>query len=105
MSSYANQFLSEHGGSTPVEVPGTMSTFVGPQCVKPVLHTVEDVAHEFLAFMREHYDIHYGDSNVPEEYRHGPIFLVGGYDREDHLPSLYRVNVQEDIVRRALAAG
>jgi hypothetical protein len=105
MSSYANQFLSEHGGSAPVEALGTMSTFVGPQCVKPVLHTVDDVAHEFLAFMREHYDIHYGDSNVPQEYRHGPIFLVGGYDREEHLPSLYKVNVQEDIVHQLFAAG
>ena len=105
MSSYANQFLSEHGGSAPVEVPGTMSTFGGPQCANPVLHTVEDVAHEFLAFMREHYDIHYEDSKVPEEYRDGPLFLVGGYDREHHLPSLYKVNVQEDIVHRLYAAG
>jgi hypothetical protein len=105
MSSYANQFLSEHGGAAPVEAPGTTSTLVGPQCVKPVLHTVEDVAHEFLAFMREHYDTHYEDSKVPEEYRHGPKFLVGGYDREGHLPSLYRVNVQGDVVRRVYAAG
>ena len=36
MSGYANQFLSEHGGSAAVEVPDTRSTFVGPQCVKPV---------------------------------------------------------------------
>jgi hypothetical protein len=105
MSSYANQFLSEHGGSAPVEVPGTMSTSVGPQCAKPMLHTVQDVAHEFLAFMREHYDIHYGDRKVPEEYRDGPIFLVGGYDREHHLPSLYKVNVQEDTVHLMCAAG
>ncbi len=86
MSSYANQFLSEHGGSAPVEVPETMPTLVGPHRLKSVLGSVEDVAEEFLGFMRGYYDTHYGDSKVPEEYRDGPLFLVGGYDREDHLP-------------------
>jgi hypothetical protein len=105
MSSYANQFLSEHGGSAPLEVPGTTPTFVGPLRVKPVLSTVKDVAQEFLTFMREQYNSHYGGSKVPEEYRDGPLFLVGGYDREDHLPSLYRVNVQENVFHQAYPAG
>jgi hypothetical protein len=90
MSSYAKQFLSEHGGSAPVEPP---VTFVGSRRVKPVLDTVEEVAQEFLTFMREHYDSHYGDTKVPEEYRDGPLFLVGGYDRDNHLslhPGLHR---------------
>jgi hypothetical protein len=102
MSSYANQFLSERGGSAPVEPP---VTFVSSHRVKPVLDTVEEVAREFLTFMREHYDSHYGDAKVPEEYRHGPLFLVGGYDRDDHLPSLYRVNVEANQAKQLYAAG
>ena len=54
MSSYANQFLSDHGGSAPMEINGT--TFVGSHRAKPVLATVEEVAEEFLKFMREHYE-------------------------------------------------
>jgi hypothetical protein len=70
-----------------------------------VLATVKEVAEEFLQFMREHYETHYGDSKMPEEYRDGPLFLVGGYDREDHLPSLYRVNVEENRINRLYAPG
>jgi hypothetical protein len=102
MSSYANQFLSEHGGSAPVE---PSATFVGSRRVKRVLDTVEEVAQEFLTFMREQYESHYGDAKVPEEYRDGPLFLVGGYDRDDHLPSLYRVSVEANQVTQLCAAG
>jgi hypothetical protein len=55
--------------------------------------------------MREHYDSHYGDAKVPEEYRDGPLFLVGGYDSDGHLPSLYRVNVEANHVKQSYAAG
>lgn len=102
MSSYANQFLSEHGGSAPAE---SSATSVSSHRVKPVLDTVEEVAQEFLAFMRNHYDNHYGDAKVPEEYRDGPLFLVGGYDRTDHLPSLYQVNVEANQLKQLYAPG
>ncbi len=98
MSSYANEFFTLHGGQSPIELTPTFSatigTYLSPQTVEGALTTVEEVAHKFLSFMRAHYETHYTDSKIPEEYRDGPVFLVGGYSRNQHLPSLYRVNVQ-----------
>ena len=104
MSSYANQFLTERGGPTPTEIPGIIP-LPGFSPIKPVAPTVAEVAQQFLEFMRQHYDTHYADSKVPESYRDGPLFLVGGYSRADHLPSLYRLDVQDNSVKPVYAAG
>lgn len=56
------------------------------------------IAHEFLTFIRTHYDEHYKDSEFPEDYREGPEFLLGGYGKEDESPSLFRIDVKGNKV-------
>jgi hypothetical protein len=67
--------------------------------------TVEEVAQAFLAFMRRKYEAHYSDSVIPEEYRDGPMYLVGGYSRADYLPALYRIDVQHNKVHLHFGPG
>lgn len=86
-NSYATEFLTDFGGSD------------------SRLTTVSEVAEEFLKFIRGCYDEHYKDSPIPEEYRDGPLFLVGGYSKKEHLPSLYRINVQKNTVTEQYKAG
>ena len=104
MSSFATQFLAERGGPSPVE--GGFNIVGGVAMVaNPVLGTVEETAAAFLAFMREQYELHYTGSELPDEYRDGPLFLIGGYGRNDHLPSLFRVNVQKNTSGPQFEAG
>jgi hypothetical protein len=86
MSSYANQFLSESQVAPPPE-------------------TVEEMAYAFLRFVRGQYDRHYAGSSLPEEYRDAPYFLVGGYGRYDHLPTLFRVDIQANSVTQEYESG
>jgi len=58
------------------------------------LTSVGEVAETFLAFMRQKYDEHYAGSELPEEFRDGPLFLIGGYGRTDYLPSIFKVDVR-----------
>ena len=67
--------------------------------------TVEDVATAFLQFMRARYEQHYSDSPLPEQFRDGPEFLIGGFGTADAFPSLYRVNVQEDSCHLEYGGG
>ena len=67
--------------------------------------TVEDVATAFLKFMRARYEKHYADSPLPEQFRDGPEFLIGGFGTADAFPSLYRVNVQEDSCHLEYGGG
>ena len=60
------------------------------------LSTVSEVAETFLGFMREKYEAHYANSAIPEEYRDGPLFLVGGYSRAEFLPCIFRVDIQQN---------
>jgi hypothetical protein len=99
-----HEFFSTRGGAQPIEIIGAVQLNF-TYSVQPVLETVEDTARQFLTFMRTHYEAHYADSKIPEEYRDGPLFLVGGYSRADHLPSLYRVNVQKNAITPMYAAG
>jgi hypothetical protein len=99
-----------HGGETPVAAitaglaklgERTMSScaleyFRGHQEEGNQLNTVTEVADSFLAFMRAKYDEFYEGSTIPEAYRDGPLFLVGGYSRTDFLPSILRVHVQQN---------
>src|SRR5262249_39721568 len=45
------------------------------------------------------------DSALPEQFREGPEFLVGGFGTIDAFPSLYRVNVQENSCQLECAEG
>lgn len=67
--------------------------------------TVEDVATSFLRFMRTRYEQHYADSPLPEQFRDGPEFLIGGFGTADAFPSLYRVSVQEDSCHLEYGGG
>jgi hypothetical protein len=69
------------------------------------IETVREVAEAFLAFMRRKYDEHYSESTIPEEYRDGPMYLVGGYGRADYLPSLFRIDVQHNRVHLHFGPG
>lgn len=69
------------------------------------LNTVAEVAETFLAFMRQKYDEHYANSAIPEAYRDGPVFLVGGYSRGEYLPSILRVDVQRNRTFSHFAPG
>ncbi len=66
---------------------------------------VEVIAKDFLRFLRKEYIHHYRDSNVPQSFWDGPEFIVGGYGKDDQLPSLYRVNVAMDTVTSEYTAG
>ncbi len=107
MSSYADEFYAKRGGAQPVEVAqgGVQLSFVSGLTYERVCASVEETAQQFLRFMRGHYERHYADSELPEEYRDGPLFLIGGYGRMDHLPSLYRVNVRRNSIGPAYSAG
>ena len=87
MKSYADEFLRDKTANALAQ------------------RTVEEVANNFLVFMRRHYDQHYADSPLPPELRDGPVFLVGGYNAASHMPSLFRVNVQNNRVMLERAPG
>jgi hypothetical protein len=87
MKSYADEFLRDKAANTLVQ------------------HTVEEVAHNFLTFMRRHYERHYANSPLPPELRDGPAFLLGGYDAASHLPTLFRMNVKDNRVLPEYAPG
>lgn len=63
---------------------------------------VEVIAKDFMRVMRKEFDRHYEGSAVPPEYREGPDFLVGGWGRDDSQPSLYRIRVKDQEIRRQL---
>jgi hypothetical protein len=112
MSSYASEFYMAHGGAQQASwtapafhLSGLGSTVIPLQPVIPQLQTVEEVANEFLRFMRSSYETHYANSKLPEEYRDGPEFLVGGFDSTEHLPCLYQINVQANSVLGIYTAG
>jgi hypothetical protein len=84
----ASEFRSAHGVTT---AKGTKGGNGG--------RTVERVAKDFLAFMRKHYDAHYAaETDLPEQWREGPEFLIGGFGSGEQFPSCYRVFVQENEV-------
>jgi hypothetical protein len=108
-----------HGGSTPVAAvtaglaklhERTMNScahefFLTQKKAQFPLTSVESVAKEFLTFMRAKYDEHYVDSEIPVEFREGPVFLVGGYDQSEYLPTLFRIDVQQNSTVKQFSAG
>ena len=72
---------------------------------KKKLVSVEPIAKAFLSFFRKQYDEHYADSAVPERFREGPEFLVGGYGRDARFPALFRVKVKENEIEQEFAGG
>ena len=67
--------------------------------------SVKDCANEFLQFMRKHYDEHYASSPIPEPFRDGPEFLVGGYGRTAKFPALFSVKIKENTVDKEFDRG
>jgi hypothetical protein len=67
--------------------------------------SVEDVAKDFLQFMRQQYDQHFATSQLPEDFRDGPEFLVGGVSPKDTFPACYRVLVKENTATKSFASG
>ena len=67
--------------------------------------TVKDTANEFLEFVRGYYDQHYEGSQVPELFRDGPMFLVGGFGQHARFPALYRLNIQANTSTKEFANG
>lgn len=66
---------------------------------------VSDICNKFLVFMRAEYDRHYKDAGFPEIMRDGPEFVVGGYGKGDSFPSIFKINVQDNSVRKAFNPG
>ena len=66
---------------------------------------VEPICHAFLRFMRRRYSSHHSGSPLPEQWRPGPEFLVGGIGRDDAFPSLYRVSVQRNSMLCSFSGG
>ena len=58
--------------------------------------SIEYIVERFLAFFREQYDQHYSDSQLPQEFREGPEFLVGGYGKDARFPALFRVDIMQN---------
>ena len=67
--------------------------------------SVKILAEEFLEFMRGYYDQHYAGSTIPEEFRSGPEFLVGGFGSGAKFPALYRVKVKANVVETDFSRG
>lgn len=65
----------------------------------------EEVVKRFLEFMRREYDKNYAADAIPEEYRSDVEFLIGGYGKDDHFPSLYRVRLQGNRYEKIYADG
>ena len=63
---------------------------------EPKLVSVRSISNAFLRYMRKEYETHYKNTNIPEQLRTGPEFLVGGIGRDDKFPSLYRLRVREN---------
>jgi hypothetical protein len=86
IASYANEFLAFSIGN-------------------PDLGSSEEIAQRFLEFMRTKYDEHYKDSPLPDQLREGPEFLVGGYGVSEDFPSVYRIKVSENTLRKEFGSG
>ncbi|HUZ31643.1 MAG TPA: hypothetical protein VMV19_06000 [Xanthobacteraceae bacterium] len=69
------------------------------------LVNLDVIAPHFLRFVRQKYDDHYDGSNLPDSLKEGPEFLVGGFGRDDEFPSLYRLDVQNNRMRKEFGAG
>ena len=67
--------------------------------------SVKKYAETFLKFMRGYYDRHYKDSPIPEDFREGPEFLVGGIGSRAKFPALYRVKVKENVMETEFDRG
>lgn len=67
--------------------------------------SVKEIASQFLAFIRERYDENYQNSSLPEPFRTGPTFLIGGYGTTEKFPSVFLANVQGNDLHEHYANG
>lgn len=66
---------------------------------RPANYTVQATAKRLLRFLNTRYDAEFGD------FGPGLELLLGGYDRNDRLPRLVRLKVEENKVEDALAGS
>jgi len=69
------------------------------------LVNIKIICEQFLKAMRGRYNAHYRGSPLPEQFREGPEFLIGGIGRDDEFPSLYRVSVQHNLIVEDFVGG
>ena len=69
------------------------------------LVNVEAVANTFLRFFRRKYEKDQRGTQLPQQYWEDLEFLVGGYGRNDAFPSLYRISVKSNDVKKEFANG
>ena len=113
------KFFQLHGGETPVAAitaglaklsnrsmnSCALEFFRQQELAHNWRDSVGSVADAFLKFMRSKYDEHYANSQIPQEFRDGPVFLIGGYGINDYLPSLYRIDIQKNLSNVEFAPG
>ena len=75
------------------------------QSRKQKLISVGPIARAFLKFLRKVYEQHYANSTLPEQFRDGPEFLVGGFGKQASFPELYRVKVRENTALPEFKVG
>ena len=66
---------------------------------------VEVIAKYFLTFMRKQYRRHFTALKLPEQVWSDVDFMVGGYGKNDQLPSLYRVHLKKNELETVYLAG
>ena len=57
-------------------------------------YTVRSIGDRLREFLRQYYASIYPQEHMQSELE----LIIGGYNRLSHLPSLYRINVQEDTI-------
>jgi len=58
-------------------------------------YTVHSVSEKLLSFIKKYYEEEYTSPQI----RPGLEIMVGGYDKSEHLPSIYRIIAVQNILR------
>ncbi len=85
-----------------------IATLANEFCENPshqLLDSVEQIAGDFLKFLRDKFDLHYADSSLPEQFWQGPEFLIGGCSLTDPFPSLFKLDVKANRLETNYAPG
>jgi len=65
---------------------------------KPRNYTVHSIAKKLLKFIKEAYDKEYGSSQSKPTLE----MIIGGYDKQKHIPTILRIYVHKDEVQETL---
>jgi hypothetical protein len=66
---------------------------------------VKAVAEAFKNYVKKEYEGQHSGSSIDRKYWDDLKFLVGGIGKNDKMPSLYRIDVKEDLVVEQFAQG